>query len=387
MLEIAAGDGVVPDVATELLDVRAAHRLPELIVARARELVKEPVALYVVDLDGAYLLRLAGEGVALPDRFGAPLAVGTELPVEAIDAVRELIRQAAPDLDAVPLVVRDRALGVLVTTRGAAAPLEQFATQAAMALEMAAGYTDVVHAARRRKPVNPAAEIQQNLLPPRIATLSGYQVAGGVLPGYEIGGDFFDYADNPDGIWIALGDAAGKGTRAAALSSIAIGALRAARRSGATLPETARLLHDTIASYDGDLYLTAVLAVCRSDGTVGWISAGHPYPLHVGCDGAARELTDGQTNPLGLFPQDLHLTLGHTRLAVGEQLVLYSDGVTERKLASGARLGPDKLTQLFRDRRPPTPSATVRAIHSMVIDASSEPLHDDATVLAVGRDR
>ena len=83
--------------------------------------------------------------------------------------------------------------------------------EAALAMEMAAGYTDVVHAARRRQSVNPAAEIQQNLLLPRIAIVSGFAVAGGVLPGYEIGGDFFDYADNPDGVWLAVGDALGKG--------------------------------------------------------------------------------------------------------------------------------------------------------------------------------
>jgi len=40
--------------------------------------------------------------------------------------------------------------------------------------------------------INAAAEIQQDLLPPRIAAVEGASVAGGVLPGYEVGGDFFD---------------------------------------------------------------------------------------------------------------------------------------------------------------------------------------------------
>ena len=380
-----AGEATATVGAPELLEVRDAHRLPALIAARASALAGCPVAVYVVDIDGSYLLHLAGETLKLPGRFSAPLAVGTELPVDAITAVGELVARAAPEMVVVPLVVRDRAVGVLIAAEAPHGPLQAFASEAALALEMACGYTDVVHAARRRRSVDPAAEIQQNLLPPRIATVSGYRVAGGVLPGYEIGGDFFDYADNPEGLWLAVGDAVGKGNRAAALSSLALGALRTARRGGATLPEAAELIHDTICGYDHPQYLTAVVAICHPDGTFRWISAGHPYPLHITQDGAARELTDGHTHPLGLYAFDRDLSVGHARLAAGEQVVLYSDGVTDRKLAAGGRLGPNAITELLRDDRPPTPSATVRALHSLVIDASTEPLHDDATVLATAR--
>jgi serine phosphatase RsbU (regulator of sigma subunit) len=99
-----------------------------------------------------------------------------------------------------------------------------------LALELASGYTDALHAVRRRKDTKPAAEIQQNLLPPRLARVSGADVAGGVLPGYDVGGDFFDYAGNADGLWLVVADATGKGVSAAAVSSLAVGALRAARR-------------------------------------------------------------------------------------------------------------------------------------------------------------
>jgi serine phosphatase RsbU (regulator of sigma subunit) len=65
------------------------------------------------------------------------------------------------------------------------------------------------------RPTTPAAEIQQNLLPPRLVRISGASVAGNVLPGYDIGGDWFDYAENPDGTWIGIADAEGTGPRAA----------------------------------------------------------------------------------------------------------------------------------------------------------------------------
>src|SRR3712207_8871359 len=98
----------------------------------------------------------------------------------------------SPDARITPLRVRDRALGVLVTCGGPTGDLQDLADSAAVALELVSGYTDVIHRARRRKDINAAGEIQQDLLPPRIATVAGAHVAGGVLPGYEVGGDFFD---------------------------------------------------------------------------------------------------------------------------------------------------------------------------------------------------
>jgi hypothetical protein len=122
--------------------------------------------VYVVDLDGAFLLRLADDDVQLSERFGAPLAVGTELGLDAIVAVRDLIGRAARRWRSRrwSSAIEPSACSSLRGPR--AGPLEEFAAEAASALEMAAGYTDVVHAVRRRKQMNTDAKIQQNLLPP-----------------------------------------------------------------------------------------------------------------------------------------------------------------------------------------------------------------------------
>ena len=57
-------------------------------------------------------------------------------------------------------------------------------------------------------------------------------MAGNVLPSYEVAGDWFDVVENLDGVWITLADGLGPSTRAAASSAVALGALRASRRSG-----------------------------------------------------------------------------------------------------------------------------------------------------------
>jgi hypothetical protein len=108
--------------------------------------------------------------------------------------------------------------------------LMQLARQAGAALTLASVSTDVVDTTRRRKETSPASEIQQNLLPPRIARISGGILAGNVLPGDEIGGDGFDYVENSDGAWIGVADSMGKGTTASALGAVTPGAFRARRR-------------------------------------------------------------------------------------------------------------------------------------------------------------
>ena len=163
-------------------------------------------------------------------------------------------------------------MGFLLTSDRSSADLDAFPGQA-LALELASGYTDALHAVRRRKDTQPAAEIQQNLLPPRLARVDRADVAGGVLPGYEVGGDFFDYASNADGVWLVVADATGKGNSAAALSSLAIGALRAARRAGAGLQEAARRVDEAILTLDMRLYLTAVMGSWDPNGyRLRWIN-------------------------------------------------------------------------------------------------------------------
>ncbi len=145
---------------------------------------------------------------------------------------QDRLQERLPGCVCEPLWLRGRVTGLLLCVGTPVASLADVAKQGAAALELANDYTDFIEAARRRKPTTPAAEIQQHLFPPRIARIAGAQLAGVLLPSYEVGGDWFDFVENRDGAWLAIADAAGKGATAAGLGASALGALRAARRSG-----------------------------------------------------------------------------------------------------------------------------------------------------------
>lgn len=351
--------------------------------------MRSAVALYVMDVDGSRLHLLASSGHEdFPAEIHAPHGIGPEVPLELLPALAAAVSATLPGCGSAPLILSDRALGVLVT-RGAHAELEAMAGEAALAIELASGYTDVIHAARRRRRPQAAAEIQQNLLPPRLARVTSATLAGGVLPGYEVGGDFFDYADDAEGLWLTVADAVGKGDEAAALASLAIGALRSARRSGANVEEACRAMHEAVRSGGGgSAFVTAVCALWNLEaGTLRWITAGHPRPILVDPDGRVVTLEGGVTRPLGV---DGHGAAGRAAERVvpaGARLVLYSDGMVEQPVADDARpFGVERLTELVRDGRGTTPAGLVRALQDAVLTAAGETLRDDVTVLVVGAD-
>jgi serine phosphatase RsbU (regulator of sigma subunit) len=372
-----------PD-AVDLLGAAAPHLVPQRVVEIAAMMAGCPVAAYVLDVEGLFALRLAGDAERFPARIRTPVGVGPEVIPEALPRLRGLVEDRVGASTLWPLSVRDRVMGFLLARDRPADDLAVFAGQAALALELASGYTDALHAVRRRKDTQPAAEIQQNLLPPRLARVNGADLAGGVLPGYDVGGDFFDYADNADGLWLVVADATGKGDSAAALSSLAVGALRAARRAGAGLREAARLTDEAIIGLDTQRYLTAVVGAWDAvEHRLRWINCGHPTPVVLHADGSVEELEGERTYPLGVRFTERVFPVLSAVVEPGDRLLLYSDGVTERRAEEGGRIGENGLRAILSELGPRSAAMTVRGLQDAVLAVSSAPLHDDATLLVI----
>src|SRR5215216_6733364 len=173
-----------------------------------------------------------------------------------------------------------------------------------------------------------AAEIQQSLLPPRIVRVTGGEIAGNVLPSYEVAGDWFDVIENADGIWITVADGLGGSTRAAASSAVALGALRASRRSGAGISEALIVMHQTLREMPGPpAEMTAVAAhwdPATNELTVA--NCGHVAPVILRGNSEVEHIRGPQAHGLGgrVSPKPVERS---TPLAPGDRLVIVSDGV------------------------------------------------------------
>ncbi|MDQ3874067.1 MAG: SpoIIE family protein phosphatase [Actinomycetota bacterium] len=369
---------------THVLDEVPPHLVPDQLVAEARRAAGVPVALYVVDIDGSQLVRLAGSD-DFPPELEAPPALGPEIVPEGLPAFQARLRQQLPGCVLEPLWLRGRITGLLLCVGSPLTPLADIAKQGAAALELANDYTDFIEAARRRNPPTPAAEIQQNLFPPRIARIAGAQLAGGLLPTYEVGGDWFDFVENRDGAWLAIADAFGTGPTAAGLGAAALGALRAARRSGQGLEEALRATHETVRRLGNrDFHVTALVARWRAPtSTFTWVNCGHPHAYLVDLDGNVSELEGPIHPPLGAGDEEPAFTPTERQLASDERLILVTDGITQRRTEDGGRFGIEGIRRAVAEAENPTAAGTAMRILQAVTDCWREPLEDDGTVVVL----
>lgn len=176
------------------------------------------------------------------------------------------------------------------------------------------------------------ADLQKALLPtalpvlPRVRIAARYLVAG---QEQSAGGDWFDAIPLADGsVALVVGDVVGHGVTAAA----AMGQLRAVLTEHlATETDLGRILAraDAFAARTPALR-AATLALAVLDpvsGKLRYTTCGHPPPLVISIDGAARYLEGTGTGPLGTGSPPV---LATSALAPGELVLLYSDGLVER---------------------------------------------------------
>lgn len=366
---------------THILDDVPPHLVPDQLVAEARRAGGVAVALYVIDIDGSHLLRLAGSE-EFPERLADPPALGPEIVPEGLPGFQEQLRRSLPGCCCEPLWLRGRVTGLLLCMGTPVSPLADIAKQGAAALELAGDYTDYIEAARRRKQTTAAAEIQQNLFPPRIVRIQGAQLAGGLLPTYEVGGDWFDFVDNRDGAWVAIADSAGTGPTAAGLGAAALGALRAARRSGHDLEQALLSVHETVRRLGNpDFYVSAVIARWRAaTRALTWVNCGHPPGYLADAEGHLTELENPTHPALGVDGWEPSFTVTQRELHPGERVILVTDGITQRHTEGGGRFGVDGLERAVAGVEHPTAAATAMAILRAVSDCWREPLEDDGTV-------
>ncbi len=369
---------------TRILDEVPPHLVPDQLVAEARRAAGVAVALYVVDIDGSHLLRLAGSE-EFPEQVDAPPAIGPEIVPEGLPEFFARLQQRLPGCFAEPLWLRGRVLGLLLCVGTPVASLEDIAKQGAAALELANDYTDFIEAARRRKPTTAAAEIQQNLFPPRIARIAGAQLAGVLLPSYEVGGDWFDFVENRDGAWLAIADSAGKGPTAAGLGAAALGALRAARRSGQNLEQALVSMDETVRELGNpDFHVTALVGRWRAATmTFTWVNCGHPPAYLVNAQGELIELRGAEHTALGAGPVAPTYRPTRRQLQSGERLILLTNGITGRHMEDGTTFGIGGLRAALERAENPTAASTAMAIQQVVTDCWREPLQDDGTVVVM----
>ncbi|MEW1612642.1 MULTISPECIES: GAF domain-containing SpoIIE family protein phosphatase [unclassified Streptomyces] len=236
-----------------------------------------------------------------------------------------------------------------------------------------------------------ARTLQRTLLPPALPEVPGLRAAAAyhTASADEVGGDFYDLFPLDDGRWaFFLGDVCGKGSDAAALTSLTRYTLRAAAIYDPD-PCTVLANLDTVlkGEYQGTnpRFCTAVFGILQpeEDGSFALTLAGggHPPALAVRADGTVEPVpvTGGQL--IGLLPAP-HFTQTTTRLRPGDALLLYTDGVTEARTASGSMLEEEGLVAHLAASARHDADGLLAGVHKLLTDLGTG-VNDDTALLAL----
>jgi serine phosphatase RsbU (regulator of sigma subunit)/PAS domain-containing protein len=308
---------------------------------------------------------------------------------DGLDGEPLLTKLEAASVLSVPLSDGENRYGVLTLVRRAAdghfkvadlALVEEVGVQLALAIRVDRMF-------RRRS--DTADALQASLLPRRMAEIPGVERAATYLATAEdpeVGGDFYDVYQTPDGWGVAIGDVCGKGEEAAAVTATARHAIRVlARRCadpGEVLARTNEILLADELSLDGGFVTANIAHLSWRAGKlrVAIGSAGHPAAMLLRPDGPVRMMSGGGL-PLGLFAsaepavQDLVMD-------AGDVLFLYTDGVAQAR-------GPDNT--YFQDRLADElaglagepPGQLVASMRQALLDFTGGNLIDDMTMLVI----
>jgi serine phosphatase RsbU (regulator of sigma subunit) len=283
----------------------------------------------------------------------------------------------------IPLLVDGVPIGSLNLYSGQPDAFDPAAQElaAALAEHVAAVLADARAYGEQQRTV---AVLQRRLLPRELPRRQGMQLAVRYLPSSQsltIGGDWYDAVElGGDLLGLTIGDVAGHGIDSAAVMGQLRAVLRAYALEGHPPARVLALGHRFLGGLDPDLLATACHLTLEGDsGLVTWASAGHPPPAVLGPDRTARFLEAEPGPPLGA-PAEPTAAEGQTRLEPGSLLVLYTDGLIERR-GEAIDTGLARLAAALA-ASPQAPEACLDHLVARLLATAPD---DDVALLAVRR--
>ncbi len=224
--------------------------------------------------------------------------------------------------------------------------LASIATQAGIAIENAQLHEVVLEQNRVEQDLQLARQVQQAFLPSQPPEAGGYSFYNFYRPADQIGGDYFDYIPLPgDRLAIIVADVVGHGVAAAMLMAKVSAETRFCLASHENLAEAISVLNQRISSLNLKRFVTFLcLRVELKTGKVDIVNAGHMLPIWMQTTKkTVFEPGDDEAGvPLGVMEDYQYENLTIT-LDPGDELMLYTDGISEAPDVDGKMYGIDRL--------------------------------------------
>jgi sigma-B regulation protein RsbU (phosphoserine phosphatase) len=236
---------------------------------------------------------------------------------------------------------------------------------------------------RVERELREARQFQLSLLPPARLDLPGLSITARYQACHELAGDFYDYVATCDGgIALVIADVVGHGASAAMMTGVVKAAFRAAHSDNFEPLAVIDRVREGLRDFDASRFVT--LCCARVDPTrqeLTYANAGHPLPI-VRTQSARTSLLDITGPLLCSALSDLPCDQATWKLAAGDSLLFYTDGIIEAQ-GPGGMFGQERLLSslLRQDRRGSDLLDGVLA--EVAVFLGPQPPHDDMTILAL----
>jgi serine phosphatase RsbU (regulator of sigma subunit) len=254
-----------------------------------------------------------------------------------------------------------------------------------MAADLERHQSMVVGQERLRRELELSRLIQTEMLP-RVPLRSGAaEIAGVSIPAREVGGDFFNYFEIPDGrLALLVGDVSGKGVSAALLMANVQATIRARLPHETDLTALADALDRELdANTPRAVYLTLFIGILDRDGRrLRYVNAGHNPQFVLRSRGGIEPLSSTGL-PIALYSGHGYRE-GSVPIEPGDLLFFYTDGLVEAENSEGDMFGAEALQALLAEEHGHAIDTVLQRVEERVrtFRGQAEPL-DDATMMAL----
>jgi sigma-B regulation protein RsbU (phosphoserine phosphatase) len=230
------------------------------------------------------------------------------------------------------------------------------------------------------------ADLQRSLLPSPLPTIPTLGLAAHYQTSRRAGGDYYDFFPLPEGKWgILIADVSGHGTPAAVLMAVTHTIAHTypgpPTPPGQLLAHLNRILAEQYTSQTG-AFVTAFYGIYDpKTRTLHYASAGHPPPRLKRCaDGSLALFDRVQSLPLGIMAGETYPDATY-QLVPGDQIIFYTDGVTEAENLAGEQFGLKRLDETLENCSVNAPDLLRDVLRGIEEFTQGQPVVDDRTLL------
>jgi phosphoserine phosphatase RsbU/P len=286
--------------------------------------------------------------------------------------------------ETVGVLYMDSRIGAADLSAGNRELLQTLALEASTILENARLLEEERGKQKMEEELKLARQIQQSLYPRRLPSTGWFLAAGSSTSSLQVGGDYFDVLRVSDECWaVTVADVSGKGVSSALVACYLQGALSAASYSAKTIAQSMGMINQFLGDRaEAEKYATVFHCTVEINGRFCYVNAGHCAPLVVSPDGSMRSL-EATGTPLGLIP-GATFPVVETRVARGDKIVIYSDGVSEGCGPGNRFYGVDRLRSVVKR----TAAESCEQMHDAILDdlrafTEETPQADDITLVVL----